>query len=181
MPYAKKGQATGLAFAVNEHVMLPASLRVIKNEIAKERGQDGQGLLVDPTAWNTDKWQTLDHWWHQGVLLLNAALTVKAGASGSHMVYWQWFTREVIRTISINADNPIWLMWGSKAKSYVGYIHAYYKWNNTWKGKSFNYVLEADHPAAETYPGSTYKFSGCDHFRKVNEILKYKEEKLIYW
>ena len=180
-PYSKKGQATGLAFAVGVDTMEPASLRVIRGEVARERGEDGRGVLVDPVHWNTDDWKTLNHWWHQGILLLNAALTVKAGVSGSHMATWQWFTKEVIRTISINGNRPIWLMWGSKAKGYVGYIHGYYKWNNVWKGDGYNYILEADHPAAETYPGSSYKFSGCGHFQKVNEILKHKGQSPIYW
>ena len=179
-PYPKKGQAIGLSFAVGEDTMEPASLRRIRSEIAREIGEDGKGLLIHSQYWNTDRWKTLDHWFHQGVLLLNSALTVRAGEAGSHIGYWQWFARDLIRIISIY-NNPVWIMWGSKAKAHIGYIHNYYKWHKEWKGDKYSYILEADHPASESYPGNRGGFTGCDHFRICNDILTQKKQPPIYW
>lgn len=167
-PYPKKGQANGLSFAVNKDIDIPPSLKIIHKEIIAE----GITSIAD---------RTLEAWFKQGVFLLNSALTVQNGVSGSHLNYWHWFTKDVIKIISIQGNNPIWLMWGAKAKGYIGFIHSYYKWHNTFKGNSYNYVLEADHPAAETYPSSKYKFSGCNHFVLCNNILREMNKSPINW
>lgn len=178
-PYANRGQANGLAFAVNVEIPPPPSLRIIHNEIVQEKKI--HELITFDAAAEHPAWNTLYHWHKQGVFLLNSALTVKAGMSSSHLGIWQWFTREVIRIISIH-NNPIWLMWGAKAKGYIGMIHDYYKWTGSYRGKQYNYVLEADHPAAETYnTGGKYHFSGCGHFSECNKILQFKEQAVIQW
>lgn len=128
-----------------------------------------------------ERWKTLEHWWHQGVFLLNSALTVEAGKAGSHLGYWQWFTKDLIRIISIHGNNPVWVMWGAKAKLFTGVIHEFYKWNKVWMGDKYNYVLEAGHPAAEAYPGNGKVFTGCNHFNIINEILKHKKLQPINW
>lgn len=173
-PYPRQGQANGLAFAVNAGVPLPASLRIINNEVAVEHNQPGL-LVMEGLPY----WGTLEHWHNQGVFLLNAALTVKKGDSGSHLKNWDWFTREVIKIISLYSS-PIWLIWGAKARVFVGCIHGYYLWHNKFKGRTYSYVLLADHPAAESY-STTAKFTGCQHFSLTNEILRLKGEESIKW
>ena len=175
-PYPRKGQANGLSFAVNEDIPMPASLKIIQKEMIREWDTD----ILTEVSNIGEKWKTLEHWWHQGVFLLNSALTVKQGEPGSHVEIWRWFTREVIRMISIYG-NPIWLMWGSKARAYTGYIHGYYKWNGNFVDDKYNYVLETDHPAAETYPGNKGSFTGCNHFKISNDILKLKNQSPIIW
>lgn len=186
-PYPKEGQANGLAFAVNLGITMPASLKIIRNEVntASDRLSFFSRTPVDENLRANieakDEWRTLEHWWKQGVMLLNSALTVEANNADSHIGYWKWWTKEVIKIVSLNAPlKPIWMMWGAKAKANIGYIHNYYKWHGEWKGE-YNYVLEADHPAAETYPGSKYKFTGCNHFNICNQILNHKHQPAINW
>lgn len=169
-PYAKVGQAVGLAFAVDNQCPMPASLNIVMNEIKRS------GAPMSPIGS-----RTLEHWVNQGVFLLNTALTVKAGDSGSHIKYWSWFTKEVIKIISIYGNKPVWMMWGAKAKAYIGMINLYYKWRGDYKGSEYNYVLEADHPAAETYPDGKGKFTGCNHFNICNDILHFKGQSKILW
>lgn len=174
-PYPKAGQANGLAFAVCENVPIPASLAVIEAEVAREQQVD---QLLNPS-----RRRTLEHWWHQGVMLLNTALTVDAElGAGSHTNQWQWFTREVIHKISLlREEKPVWMLWGGKAKAFKGNIHGYYKWQGQIVDKHYNYVLEAAHPAAETYPNPKDKFTGCNHFTLCNQILKLKHMPEINW
>jgi uracil-DNA glycosylase len=172
-PYPKSGQAIGLAFAVDALCPMPASLKIIHKEVFKETND----LKLD----NETSWKTLNHWTNQGVFLLNTALTVKAGEAGSHVKYWQWFTREIIRIVSIFGNKPVWLLWGAKAKAYKGLIHKYYTWHGDYKGLEYNYVLDADHPAAETFPDPKGKFSGCNHFNIANDILAFKGQSKIQW
>jgi uracil-DNA glycosylase len=169
-PYPREYQANGLAFAVNEGMFIPASLRVIHNEIQKE------GLA---TMEDLGHWGTLEHWHKQGVFLLNSALTVRKGESGTHLKDWCWFTKEIIKVISLYLS-PVWLMWGAKARAFVGNIHGYYLWHDKFKGKTYSYVLLADHPASESY-STTAHFTGCMHFSTTNEILRLKGEEPINW
>lgn len=181
------GQGVGLAFAVNMASQpLPPSLRIIKNEVD----------INTELRWFTKRgedysWRTLEHWKKQGVFLLNSALTVEVQNAGSHLGIWQWFTREVVKVISINQP-CIWMLWGSKAKGFKDYIDKNSIVPNiidaitlekgvqeTFKG--YNFVLSTDHPAAETYPDSKYKFTGCNHFNLSNEILKAKGLEQIKW
>ena len=170
-PYPN-GEATGLAFA--SETFTP-SLKVIYGEIARTNA---------PLA-KVDIWSNLLHWEAQGVFLLNAALTVEFRNSGSHMGIWQWFTREVIKIIGLQV-RPVWILWGSKAKAFKDYIPDKVivgVETNTVASVSHltNYILEGNHPAAEAYPDSKYRFSGCDHFRICNGLLSIKGNTIINW
>lgn len=176
-PYPN-GEATGLAFGVRvyDYNNLPPSLKIIKKEVINSKA-------LQMFKKNEDiSWQTLEHWWKQGVFLLNTALTVEQKNAGSHLGQWQWFTREVIKIIS-NNQPCIWMLWGAKAKRFKDYIA-----DGTVMDKeliqvmsSTNGILEGNHPAAEAYPNSEYKFTGCNHFNLCNEILKAKNQSIIKW
>lgn len=182
-PYPTPGDAIGRAFAVSEDRKIPASLRIIREEILNSCGSNS---FQQNTGEN---WKTLQHWEKQGVLLLNTALTVESGKAGSHLKYWEDFTKRIISFIS--STNPcIWLIWGKKAEAFIPYInHAPFRVkgydletiksipaNNDW-----NYILNASHPAAETYSGGNAGFYGCNHFIYVNEILRVLRKKEINW
>ena len=160
-PYPQPNQAVGLAFAVPARQKKPPSLRIIEEEVGHE---------VD---------RTMIKWSEQGVFLLNTALTVKRGVSGSHINLWRPFTAKLIQYISEHHPT-IWLMWGLFAQEHIPIIsnHVYqYRMDNE---EDKNVVLIAPHPAAEVYrPGAG--FIGCGHFKQVNEILKKDNKQLINW
>lgn len=182
-PYFTPNTATGYAFAVNKESKIPPSLRIIKQELdnSYEDTSWGNQYLMGN---NLPIWRTLEHWTHQGVFLLNTALTVEAGNAGSHLKYWEDFTKHVIKLISYY--NPcIWLLWGKKAQGYIPQIYSGIKVNDYIdnlddipKGK--NYILEAPHPAASLYGGNV-SFIGCNHFQITNQILKQNNKKQIKW
>src|SRR5687768_16007765 len=87
-PYPKKGQANGLAFAVNHDVKSPFSLETIRKELILEN--------ITPSHYTSFNWRTLEHWHEQGVFLLNTALTVKPGEPNSHTQYWERFTAGIV-------------------------------------------------------------------------------------
>jgi len=166
-PYHGPGQATGLSFAVNSNISMPPSLRIIQQE------------LNDEVEWQRESWRTLEHWEKQGVFLLNTALTVESGRPGSHLEYWEDFTKKVIYFIGYH--NPcIWMLWGQKAQRFVANLPAKTIFNvhgyddKTIKqipnSTDYNYILKAAHPAAEVYK-SNARFLGCNHFKFANEIL----------
>jgi uracil-DNA glycosylase len=155
-PYHNPGQAHGLSFSVPENVAPPPSLV----NIFKEQQQD---LGIDiPRHGNLEKWA------HQGVLLLNAALTVEAHNPMSHSkVGWHHFTDDVIRIISEKKDTVVFMLWGSFAKSKQELID-----------KSKHLVLTAAHPS----PLSAHNgFFGCNHFSKANKWLQDRGIKPIDW
>lgn len=174
-PYPN-GEAIGLAFAIKEGTPTPASLKIIRKEV------ETSGTLLCLSQNTTGRtWSELQHWIDQGVFLLNTALTVQVGVSGSHMGYWQWFIRDVIKAISEKAK-PMWMLWGSKAQAFKSYIDKH----DTYRGRvdnisALNLVLEAPHPAAEKYSTTNKKFTGCNHFNICNEILTLKSEAPINW
>ena len=179
-PYPTPGNANGLAFAVNKNCNMPVSLRNIAKELANNYS------LSLPFAGD---WKTLEHWENQGVFLLNTALTVESGNAGSHLKYWENFTKRVIWYIS--SFNPcIWLLWGKKAQSFSLNMPKSKKFevknysretitqipiNDDW-----NYILSAAHPAAEAYSKDA-GFFGCNHFYFVNKILEQKAQQTINW
>jgi uracil-DNA glycosylase len=177
-PYPN-GEAIGLAFAVKEDVAMPASLKIISTEVVNNASDRDTNYSV-----SSKKWRTLNHWFEQGVFLLNTALTVEAKKAASHLNYWDWFTREVIRIISENAK-PVWLLWGAKAQGFREYIKDWIvpKGPDDLKDPDKNYILQCDHPAAEAYNGgaSLTKFSGCNHFNRTNYILNFKKKGIILW
>lgn len=180
-PY-NRGEAIGLAFAVDDKTPTPASLKIIYNEMLREHKESGLQLSA---LWGSDLW----HWVEQGVFLLNTALTVEPNNAGSHAGIWSWFTKEVIHIISGEAKiKPIWLLWGGKAKAFRVYIHNGFTVGDIkliaeqWEAdKNYNWILQADHPAAETYPGGKGKFTGCNHFNLCNTLLELKGQEQMKW
>ncbi|MEX0986891.1 MAG: uracil-DNA glycosylase [Bacteroidales bacterium] len=146
-PYHGKGQAHGLCFSVQHGIKPPPSLVNIFKEIHSDLG------LVIPAHGN------LEGWARQGVLLLNATLTVRAGIAGSHQNKgWEQFTDRVIRTVSGNCENVVFLLWGKYAQAKENLID-----------KPGHLVLKAAHPS----PFSAHNgFFGCKHFSKANAFLQ---------
>ncbi len=147
-PYHGAGQADGLAFSVPEGVPAPPSLRNIFKEIADDV-YDGA-----PPDFSTD----LTRWAEQGVLLLNASLTVEAGSAGSHSeLGWAALTDAIIAQLSADRDHLVFMLWGRFAQSKRSLIDAHR-----------HLILEAPHPS----PLSAYRgFFGCRHFSRANAYL----------
>lgn len=160
-PYPKEGQATGFAFAVPENKSKPASMRIIEKELGKPIQKD------------------LQNWVSQGVLLLNTALTVQKGQAASHIEHWRKFTEHVIYSLSVY-NNPVWMLWGVYAQSYLQYIHNYVHEFPYSHEVDKNVILSAPHPAAEAYRKGA-GFIGCNHFSKANAALKAKGKAEINW
>lgn len=156
-PYHNPGQAHGLCFSVKEGVDIPPSLK----NIYKEQYSD-LGIKQPPSFGN------LTSWANEGVLLLNTVLTVRVGSANSHKdCGWQWFTDEVIKKISSNTENVVFMLWGANARSKKNLIDA-----------NRHLILECAHPS----PLSAYNgFFGCKHFSKCNEYLLSKNVAPINW
>lgn len=155
-PYHGPGQANGLCFSVNDNVALPPSLQNIYKEISADMG------VPAPTTGN------LDNWAKQGILLLNATLTVRANTPGSHQKKgWEQFTDAAIKALSDQKEHLVFLLWGKYAQDKGSVI-------DTTK----HLVLTAPHPS----PFSAHSgFFGCQHFSKTNQYLKSIGEKPIDW
>lgn len=176
-PYPNIAHACGYAFANRSCSPVPKSLEVIHNEV----------LRSDPTNVNPSNEIDLHAWTDQGIFLLNTALTVESGKSGSHTKYWESFTIEVIKLIS-RQQPCIWLLWGNHAKAYVKYLPKDSILANRYSreeivhipgNSSINYILAGPHPMVEVYGNGN--FIGIDHFYKVNKILAAKKESNITW
>jgi uracil-DNA glycosylase len=154
-PYHGPGQAHGLSFSVPEGVPAPPSLKNIFKEIETDMGIRMSG------------YPNLEKWARQGVLMLNAVLTVRAGAAASHSrIGWEQFTDAVIRYISDNCDGVVFLLWGNFARSKRELIDV-----------SRHHVLEAAHPS----PLARGAFFGCRHFSRTNEILSSQGKTPVDW
>lgn len=155
-PYHGPGQAHGLCFSVNDGVQFPPSLQNIFKEITSDLG------IPAPKTGNLTRWA------EQGVLLLNATLTVRASQAGSHQGKgWEEFTDAVIKTISEKAENVVFILWGSYAIKKKALIDA-----------SKHCILTAPHPS----PLSSYRgFFGCKHFSQTNTYLASKGKTPIEW
>lgn len=155
-PYHQPGQANGLCFSVNDGIRIPPSLVNIYKEINNDIG------IPIPTSGNLERWA------QQGVLLLNATLTVKAGVAGSHQGKgWEEFTDSVIRCLSENKNNLVFMLWGSYAQKKGATI-------DTQK----HLVLKSPHPS----PLSAHRgFFGNKHFSRANEYLLGKGASPIKW
>lgn len=154
-PYHGYGQAHGLSFSVPEGVPAPPSLKNIFKEIETDLGVRMSG------------YPNLEKWACQGVLLLNAVLTVRAGAAASHSkIGWEEFTDAVIRHISDNCEGVIFLLWGNFARSKSVLID-----------RSKHHVLEAAHPS----PLARGAFFGCRHFSQTNTLLRAQGKAPIDW
>ena len=154
-PYHKINQAHGLSFSVNNGIKTPPSLVNIYKELKTD--------LNIPIAEHGN----LTHWAKQGVLLLNATLTVRDGQPGSHQKKgWENFTDEIIKYISENTENTVFLLWGNFAKTKKEIINS-----------AKHLVLEAAHPS----PLARGAFFGSKHFSKCNEFLISKGKIPIDW
>lgn len=155
-PYHTPGVADGLAFSSFPENPVPPSLLNIYKEIEAEFGC------------SCARTPDLSHWAKQGVLLLNASLTVESGLANSHVGFgWHTFTDAVIHIISRDCDNVVFILWGNYAREKRGLIDS-----------SEHLILESPHPS----PLSAYKgFFGNDHFKKVNEYLEAHGRGTISW
>ncbi len=154
-PYHGAGQAMGLSFSVPLGVPTPASLRNVYKELADD-------LDVIPP-----KHGDLSSWANQGVLMLNAMLTVEAGKASSHKdIGWQKFTDAVIRKLSEGHSGLIFLLWGNFARGKKVLID-----------ETRHYILESAHPS----PLAGNAFLGNRHFSTVNEILSQQNKEPIDW
>lgn len=156
-PYHGPGQANGLCFAVGEQVPLPPSLQNIFKEIESDLGKP----LIHRDG-------DLSRWAEQGVLLLNATLTVRAHTAGSHQNKgWEEFTDAAVRALSEKRENLVFMLWGNYAKAKGAHIN-----------RSKHLVLEAAHPS----PFSAHNgFFGSKHFSKANNYLISHHKKPIDW
>ncbi len=154
-PYHQKGQANGLCFSVSPGIAQPPSLLNIFKEL-----QSDLGIPVPKTG-------NLEPWADQGVLLLNATLTVRQGQAGSHQGKgWETFTDAVIKKISEQKKGVVFLLWGRYAHSKEDLID-----------KNKHFILKAAHPS----PLARGAFFGCKHFSKTNELLKQQGLEPIDW
>lgn len=154
-PYHGPGQANGLCFSVSNGIRKPPSLLNIFKELQADVG------IPIPENGN------LENWAKQGVLLLNATLTVRSTEAASHQGKgWEQFTDAVIRLISAKSNGIVFILWGKFAQAKAPMI-------DTTK----HYILEAAHPSPLARTG----FSGCRHFSKTNEILKSIGKSPIDW
>ena len=155
-PYHGPGQAHGLCFSVKEGVAVPPSLINIYKELASDLG-------VDPPRNGN-----LQHWADQGVLLLNAVLTVERGKAGSHQGKgWERFTDRVIAELNENRDGLVFMLWGSYAMKKGAMID-----------RERHLVLTAPHPS----PLSAHRgFFGCRHFSQANQWLEKRGLVPVTW
>ncbi len=155
-PYHGPGQAHGLCFSVNDGVAFPPSLINIFKEIERDLH------IPLPTSGNLTRWAK------QGVLLLNATLTVEAHQAGSHQGKgWETFTDAVIKLLSEQRSDIVFMLWGNYAQQKGSYI-------DTQK----HLVLKTVHPS----PLSAYRgFIGSGHFSQANEFLKERGRGIIQW
>jgi len=155
-PYHGEGQAHGLCFSVNDGVEFPPSLVNIFREIERDMGKPM------PKSGNLTRWA------EQGVLLLNATLTVQAHQAGSHQGRgWETFTDAVIRKLAEEKENLVFMLWGNYAQQKGSVINT-----------SRHLVLKSVHPS----PLSAYRgFIGCGHFSAANEYLRKTGRSEIEW
>ena len=155
-PYHGDGQANGLCFSVDDGVDFPPSLRNIFKEVAEDTG------TAVPASGNLDRWA------EQGVLMLNAVLTVRAHEAASHAGRgWERFTDAVVQKIAQEKEGVVYMLWGSYAQKKGAMVDG-----------SKNLVLKAVHPS----PLSVYRgFFGSRHFSKANDYLRHRGMEPIVW
>ena len=155
-PYHGPGQAHGLSFSVPAGVRIPPSLRNIYQELNRDLN------IPVPSHGN------LDHWADQGVLLLNAVLTVEQAKAGAHQGRgWEQFTDAAITALNDKREHIVFLLWGSYAQKKGGFID-----------RKKHFVLQSPHPS----PLSAHRgFIGNSHFSKANEYLSHTQQMPIDW
>ncbi|WP_332018442.1 uracil-DNA glycosylase [Kaistella sp.] len=154
-PYHNDFQANGLCFSVSESVAAPPSLKNIFTELKDDLG-------IERTK------KELDDWAQQGVLLLNATLSVRAHSPNSHKdLGWEKFTNFIIKTISDRKENVVFVLWGAFAQKKEEFIDS-----------SKHFIIKSAHPS----PFSVYRgFYGSKPFSKINDYLKSKNSEIISW
>lgn len=156
-PYHGDGEANGLCFSVNDGVKIPPSLRNIFTEINTEFD-----TIFIPTSGNLERWA------RQGVLMLNATLTVRKDVANSHKhLKWQTFTDAVIKLISEKKENVVFMLWGNFAQKKGQLVD-----------KEKHLVLESGHPS---FASVHKKWFGNNHFILCNEYLLTKNNVVIDW
>ena len=154
-PYHGPNQAHGLSFSVPDGIPAPPSLKNIYKEIETDLGI------------KLNKNGNLENWARQGVFLLNAVLTVRAGEPASHSkAGWTEFTDAVIKAISDNTEGIVFMLWGNFARTKKELIDS-----------TKHYILEAAHPS----PLARGAFFGCKHFSKCNSILEKLGKTPVDW
>ena len=155
-PYHGEGQANGLCFSVAEGMPFPPSLQNIFKEVQSDTG------APIPTSGELDRWA------EQGVLLLNAVLTVRAHQAASHAGRgWEQFTDAVVRAIAERKQGVVYMLWGSYAQK-----------KGAIANPRENLILKAVHPS----PLSAYRgFFGCKHFSAANDYLRAMGKQIIEW
>ena len=155
-PYHGPGQANGLCFSVNDGIAFPPSLQNIFKEVHADIG------TPIPISGNLDRWA------EQGVLLLNAVLTVRAHNAASHAGRgWEQFTDAGVRAIAERKQGVVYMLWGSYAQK-----------KGAIASPSSNLILKAVHPS----PLSAYRgFFGCKHFSMANDYLESVGKEKIVW
>ena len=156
-PYHGVGEANGLCFSVNDGIPIPPSLRNIFTEINTE-----YNTILLPTSGNLERWAK------QGILMLNAGLTVRKDEANSHKhLKWNLFTDAVIQLVNEQSENVVFLLWGNFAQK---------------KGKLIDrkkhLVLESGHPS---FAHSHKKWFGNNHFKLTNIYLEKTRKKTIEW
>ncbi|MGM0519766.1 MAG: uracil-DNA glycosylase [Campylobacterota bacterium] len=156
-PYHGVNQAQGLAFSTPSDIKNPPSMKNMLKEINSDLNKESKCEDGDLTPWAKD-----------GVLLINAILTVQeAKAKSHHKMGWEIFTDNLIRFISNYKENVVFILWGTNAIKKEKLID-----------KQKHFILKGVHPS----PLSAYRgFFGCKHFSKTNEILKRLNKKQIDW
>ncbi|PWA07890.1 uracil-DNA glycosylase [Flavobacterium laiguense] len=157
-PYHGDGEANGLCFSVNDAVKIPPSLR----NIFREMNTDLESIFFPATG-------NLESWAKQGVLLLNASLTVRKDSPNSHKhLKWNLFTDAVIQKISEEKENVVFMLWGSFAQKKGAKID-----------RNKHLVLESGHPSPMS--ANQGKWFGNKHFSQANEYLKKHNLEMIDW
>jgi uracil-DNA glycosylase len=157
-PYHGEGEANGLAFSVNDGVRIPPSLRNIFKEINSDLDR-----IIAPNSGN------LEHWASQGVLLLNATLTVQKDLANSHKhLQWQQFTNAIIRLISDKKEQVVFLLWGNFAQKKASLID-----------ENKHLILTSGHPSPMS--ANQGKWFGNKHFSKTNTYLVSHDLQPINW
>lgn len=155
-PYPNN-KANGLSFSNSwEAGSMSPSLRKIR-EVIEDDYYAGLNLNFD---------QTLEPWAKQGVLLLNTALTIEEGKTGSHLKHWAEFTETLLKLLSVYNPGTIYCLWGKNAQAYRKFIDT-----------NINHIIEAEHPAASIYAGRKWDFS----FKQIDEITTKLYGENIKW
>lgn len=158
-PYHGPGQAHGLSFSVPEGIQIPPSLRNIFKELTKDIGMQ------------TPLYGTLTGWAHQGVLLLNALLTVEEGRPAAHAGKgWETFTDAIIEQLLRRPQPTVLMLWGAYAQKKVYNLHAHID-------PARHLILKSAHPS----PLSVTGFLGCRHFSKANLFLEERGLQAVDW